>query len=260
MNLLRHLPNAMTCGNLLCGCLGIVQVFEGKPLVASALIGAAAVLDFLDGFVARLLHVSSPIGKELDSLADMVTFGVLPALMLFQLMGGISYNLEIQLDWTTFTLNNQLLRVDFAWLSYSAFLIAICSALRLAKFNIDTRQTDQFIGVPTPANALVVASFPAILVHQYQFGKWLTNPYLLAGYSVGMALLLVSELPLFALKFKTFGWSGNEIRLSFLGLAVVLLVLLRFAAIPVIVAVYILLSLVSNAFSPKNPSSTIRNS
>ena len=235
---LRHLPNAMTCGNLLCGCLGILQVFEGRPLVASALIGAAAVLDFLDGFVARLLHVSSPIGKELDSLADMVTFGALPAFMLFQLMGGIPFGAVTQLLQSTPAPH---------WLPYAAFTIAVCSALRLAKFNIDTRQSDQFIGVPTPANALVVASFPAILVYQHQFGKWLTNPYVLAGYSIVMSLLLVSELPLFALKFNSFGWRGNEIRFSFLGLAVVLLALLKFAAVPVAVALYIVLS-VGSAF------------
>lgn len=254
MSLLRHLPNAMTCGNLLCGCLGIVQVFEGKPLVASALIGAAAVLDFFDGFVARLLNVSSPIGKELDSLADMVTFGVLPAFMLFQLMGGIPLELDSVSNENVLISNKGFLVPPWNLLPLTAFAVAICSALRLAKFNIDTRQTDQFIGVPTPANALVVASFPAILMHQYQFGNWLTNPYLLAGYSVGMSLLLVAELPLFALKFKTFGWSGNEIRFSFLGLALVLLVLLKFAAIPVIVAVYIGLSLVSSVISRKSVS------
>mgnify|MGYP002784108698 CR=1 FL=1 len=249
MNLLRHLPNAMTCGNLLCGCLGIVQVFEGKPLIASALIGAAAVLDFGDGFVARLLHVSSPIGKELDSLADMVTFGVLPAFVLFQLMGGVAFSFNPANGTVTHLTNTP---TNVGWLPYTAFFVAVCSALRLAKFNIDTRQTDQFIGVPTPANALVVASFPAILVYQHQFSTGLTNPYVLAGYSVLMSLLLVSELPLFALKFKSFGWSGNEIRFSFLGLAVVLLLLLKFAAIPVIVAVYILLSLASSVLLKKS--------
>ncbi len=256
MNLLRHLPNAMTCGNLLCGCLGISQVFEGKPLFAAALIGVAAVLDFLDGFVARLLHVSSPIGKELDSLADMVTFGVLPAFLLFQLMGGWSYSLETHDGTVTYFSNNQPLYQAFLernnWFPYTAFLIAICSALRLAKFNIDTRQTDQFIGVPTPANALVVASFPAILMFQPHLGEWLSDAYVLAGYSVVMSLLLVSELPLFALKFKAFGWRGNEIKFVFLGLAVVLLVLLKFAAIPVIVAIYILLSLASSFFFRKS--------
>lgn len=257
MNLLRHLPNAMTCGNLLCGCLGIVQVFEGNPLVASALIGAAAVLDFLDGFVARLLRVSSPIGKELDSLADVVTFGVLPAFLLFQLMGGISYSFDVDLGGTLTHLDNQWLRSEVRWLPYGAFFVAVCSALRLAKFNVDVRQTDQFIGVPTPANALVVASFPAILAYQTPYAQWLTNPYLLAGYSGVMSLLLVAELPLFALKFKTFGWRGNEIRFSFLGLAVVLLAVLKFLAVPVIVAVYIGLSLITNEFFRKSASKNL---
>lgn len=248
MTLLRHLPNAMTCGNLLCGCLGILAVFQGNPLDASTLIGVAAVLDFLDGFVARLLHVSSPIGKELDSLADVVTFGVLPAFMLFQLMGGIPLQLTFSNGTTSFLSN---VPIHLRWLPYTAFVVAVCSALRLAKFNVDNRQTDQFIGVPTPANALVVASFPAMMTFQPQFSGWLNNPFVLAAYGVGMSLLLVAELPLFALKFKTFGWRGNEIKFVFLGLAVPLLVLLRFAAVPVVVGLYILLSLFSNFLKPR---------
>jgi len=252
MNLLRHLPNAMTCGNLLCGCLGILAVFQGNPLAASALIGLAAALDFGDGFVARALHVSSPIGKELDSLADVVTFGVLPAFMLFQLMGGIPYKFNLDPAAGDYLSNKAL--SGSGWLPYSAFVVALCSALRLAIFNVDTRQSEQFIGVPTPANALVVASFPAMLAFQPQWSGWLSNPYLLAAYSVGMSLLLVSELPLFALKFKTFGWRGNEIKFVFLGLALPLLVLLRFAAVPVVVGLYILLSLVSNRYRRSTPS------
>ncbi len=250
MTLLRHLPNAMTCGNLLCGCLGILAVFQGNPLAASALIGLAAVLDFGDGFVARALHVSSPIGKELDSLADVVTFGVLPAFLLFQLMGGIPY--EFSPDPATgVTLSNKALSGS-RWLPYWAFVVAVCSALRLAKFNVDTRQTDQFIGVPTPANALVVAAFPAMLAFQPHLSGWLGNPFVLATYSVGMSLLMVSELPLFALKFKTFGWRENEVKFVFLGLAVPLLILLRFAAVPVVVGLYILLSVVNN-LNRRNP-------
>ena len=148
MKILRHLPNAMTCGHLLCGCVGIVRVFEHDLITASYLIFLAALLDFGDGFVARLLKASSAMGKELDSLADMVTFGVLPAFMLFSLIGQ--------------EIDNQSV------LPYSAFSIAVFSALRLAKFNIDPRQTDSFIGLPTPANALVVASLPLILAFQPQ--------------------------------------------------------------------------------------------
>jgi CDP-diacylglycerol---serine O-phosphatidyltransferase len=221
---MKHLPNAMTCGNLLCGCVGIVRVFEHDLLAASYLIFVAALLDFGDGFAARLLKANSAIGKELDSLADMVTFGVLPAIILFSLLSQVA--------------GGQ------AMLPYLAFSIAIFSALRLAKFNIDPRQTDSFIGLPTPANALVVAAFPLVMAFQPQYAQLILNPYFLYGYVVLMSFLMVAELPLFALKFKTFGWHENRVKFVFLGLSLVLLLFLRFAAVPLVVGLYVLLSVV----------------
>jgi len=223
IRLLRHLPNAMTCGNLLCGCIGTVQAMQGYLDTAAWLILLAAVLDFLDGFVARLLGVSSAIGKELDSLADCVTFGLLPAILVFQYCRVI---------------------LQVGNVSYLAFLIAVLSALRLAKFNVDTRQTDRFIGVPTPANALLIASFPLIEQYQPYFNPlWQNNPTM--GVLIGFSFLLVSELPLFALKFSTFGWRENRIKYIFLILSAGLLLFLRFAAVPVIILLYIVLSLFS---------------
>ncbi|MCU0339244.1 MAG: CDP-diacylglycerol--serine O-phosphatidyltransferase [Spirosomaceae bacterium] len=214
----------MTCGNLLCGCVGIVSAFRGDWLLAGALIFVAAVLDFLDGFVARLLNQSSPIGKELDSLADVVTFGVLPSMLIFQLLEKANPAL------------------DSVLMSSIAFVMAVFSALRLAKFNIDTRQSDSFIGVPTPANAIVVASLPFILRFNPEFEPWIVNQATLISYTLVMSFLLIAELPLFALKFKSFGWKGNEIKFIFLMLSVILLILLKFAAIPLIVGLYIIMS------------------
>lgn len=226
------IPNLMTCGNLLCGCLGIVFSFRGDLLLSGYLILFAGVLDFFDGFAARLLKQSSPIGKELDSLADMVTFGVLPSMILFQLLERTTTSLDI----------------SAMLLSFSAFILSIFSGLRLAKFNIDTRQSDSFIGVPTPANAILVASLPFILRNHPEFETWIINQYVLVGYTLLMSYLLICELPLLAFKFKSFKWNDNQLKYIFILLAVILLFLLKFAAIPLIVALYIVLSVFQRIF------------
>jgi len=227
--LLFTIPNLITCGNLLCGCLGIVFSFRGDLLLAGGLIFVAAVLDFLDGFVARLLKQSSPIGKELDSLADVVTFGLLPSMIIFQFLERTYDSIDI---------GNLLI-------SFSAFILTVFSALRLAKFNIDTRQSDSFIGVPTPANAILVASLPFILRTYPEYESWIVSPRVLVSYTLIMSYLLVMEFPLLAFKFKTFGWKENQIKYIFLGLSVLLLFLLKFAAVPLIVGLYILLSFIA---------------
>ena len=243
----KHLPNALTCLNLLCGCLALTLVlgdnpklsgylpssFSWLPLVRAAyLIGLAAVADFLDGLVARALHVSSPIGKDLDSLADMVSFGVVPGAILFKL------------------LQHALPAAGLPeGLAYLAFTVSIFSALRLAKFNNDTRQTDSFIGLPTPACTLVVASLPLILAHD-QFGlhAFVLNPWVLLGLTFLLSGLLVAEIPLFALKFKNLTWADNSLRFVFLLLTAGLLVGLGAAAVPLIVLLYVLLSMARPAF------------
>jgi CDP-diacylglycerol---serine O-phosphatidyltransferase len=220
------IPNLMTCGNLLCGCLGIINVFSGELVIASYLIFIACILDFLDGFVARAMNSSSPIGKELDSLADMVTFGVLPTLIIYYLLDGFKLNI-----------NNSIV-----------LILVIFSALRLAKFNIDTRQSDSFIGVPTPANAIVVASFPLILDFNPEYAQIIQNQYFLIGYTLIMSYLLISEIPLFALKFKSFAWGDNQIKYIFLIVSVLLLVVFKFVGIPLVILLYLILSVVNNIF------------
>jgi CDP-diacylglycerol--serine O-phosphatidyltransferase len=249
MNVKKHIPNFLTCCNLLCGCLGIIKCFEFSfagcfggsttPWLEEAgyLIFLACIFDFLDGFAARILKVSSPIGKELDSLADCVTFGVLPGLILFHLIKSDIDNLR-----------NSFLP-DFIYnLPYIALIIPIFSALRLAKFNVDTRQSESFIGVPTPANAILIASFPFIISQ----AKWdimtsiLTNAYWLLSITLVMSFLLIAELPLFALKFKSFKWNENRIRYSFLISSLILFIFLAWTAIPLTIFLYIGLSLFEN--------------
>lgn len=262
MNIKKHIPNAITCGNLLCGCLAIVKAFEGNLVWAAYLVGIAAVLDFFDGFAARMLKVSSPIGKDLDSLADMVTFGVVPGVVMFQLLK-ISIVSVMQPDMLSYSIlksvevneldNFSKVSVSSFSVSYLAFLIPIFSAIRLAKFNNDTRQTDSFIGVPTPANAMVICSLPLILA--YSDYTFIANVYFLSVLAVVMSFLLVAELPLFALKFKHFKWQGNEIRFMFLGLSLVMLITLQFVGIPLIIIMYILLSVINNVFLKKKLNS-----
>lgn len=205
-------------------------------MMASYLIGLAAVLDFMDGMVARLLKAYSEIGKQLDSLADMVTFGLLPGMMLYKLI--------------------EFSATGNSFLPWFAFLVPVFSAIRLAKFNIDVRQTDSFIGVPTPANAMLIASLPLISTFEPQlnaavFGTLITNCFFLIGLTLVMSLLMVAELPLFSLKFKNLQWSKNRIRFIFLSCSLILLILFHFVAIPVIIFLYIILSIIHN-FSTSN--------
>jgi CDP-diacylglycerol--serine O-phosphatidyltransferase len=235
----RHLPNAITCLNLLCGCLALTNIFAGDLVTGAWFVAAAAAADFADGLVARALRVSSAIGKDLDSLADMVSFGVVP--------GAILYTLLSQVAQKQFT--DHVPPTGFwAWLPYLGFLVSIFSALRLAKFNNDTRQTTSFIGLPTPACTLVVASLPLILAYD-QFGlrDVVLNPLVLLGLTVLLSGLLVAELPLFALKFKNLRWADNRRRFLFLLLTAGLLLALRAAAVPLVVLLYVRLSVPKTA-------------
>lgn len=221
----KHIPNAITCSNLLAGCLGIVYVFEGSLTLAAYCIFIGAILDFLDGMFARLLKVSSNIGKDLDSLADVVSFGVLPALIIFQLLK------QVSLDTT---------------IPYFALGLAVFSALRLAKFNNDPRQSENFIGVPTPANAIIVATFPLLLnsTSSLKLQDIIYNEYFLIGYIILMSYLLVSEIYLFSLKFKTFSIKGNEYQWALLVGTLSLGLLFHFGSALFILLLYIVLSFI----------------
>ncbi len=227
----RNIPNSITCCNLISGCIAIVFAYEGKQEWALAFIIIGAVFDFFDGMVARLLHVSSPIGKELDSLADDITFGAAPAMMVFTFLHQLPYP-----DW-----------LDDAreYLPYVAFLIAAFSALRLAKFNLDERQATSFIGLPTPANALfwgsLIVGGGTRLIH---------IPHALPVVLVLIVLscwMLVAEIPLFALKFKQWGWKGNETKYIFLITCIPLIVWLGMSSLAVIITWYVILSIYDNA-------------
>ncbi|MCZ8354936.1 MAG: CDP-diacylglycerol--serine O-phosphatidyltransferase [Cyclobacteriaceae bacterium] len=229
MRILKHIPNALTSLNLATGCLGILLVLQGYPVEAAWFVWLACLFDFFDGFAARLFKVSGNFGKELDSLADMVSFGVLPAVQMFLL------------------LEQQTLPPG---ISYLAILIAVFSALRLAKFNIDTRQTQSFIGVPTPANALFITALPflPLVVQDFVF-----TPYVLVGLTVLTSLWLVAEFELFALKFSNFTWRDNKTRFTFLILAALLLVLFQAGAMAPIIILYVFISLVQYK-KPQKPN------
>lgn len=214
------IPNIITLFNLLCGCLGIIAIWEGKQPLAGFLIMGGLVFDFLDGFVARLTRSYSPIGKQLDSLADMVTFGVLPAVLMFDLMRHTTSE---------------------RWAMLGLFL-AVFAALRLAKFNIDTRQTYSFVGLPTPAMALAVASLPLIM---YYHRIWivLIQYNFLAMYVVLLCWAMVAEMPLMSFKFKSWDWEENKTRYWFIFLSAMFVFVLDFLAIPLLVIAYIVWSL-----------------
>jgi CDP-diacylglycerol--serine O-phosphatidyltransferase len=215
---MRHLPNLLTCLNLLSGCLGIVFVLENRNIEAACFVWAACIFDFFDGFTARILQVSSPIGKELDSLADVVSFGLLPAVVIYT-MWPAGYG---------------------EYLPYLSFSIAIFSALRLAIFNVDETQRDTFRGLPTPANALLITALP---LQNDAVMDWITQPWALISMIILSSFLLVSPLELFALKFKNFTWQANKIRFTFLILSVLVLVFGQAAALPFVILLYIALSL-----------------
>lgn len=221
----RHLPNFLTCCNLICGCLGIVFVLENRGIPAAYLVWLAGILDFFDGFAARMLKVSSPIGKELDSLADVVSFGVLPSLVMYKLITAST---------------------DSSVLPYIGFTIAVFSALRLAIFNVDETQRDSFRGLNTPANTLFITSLPLLYNH---VGRWLYQTEVLIAITLIFSFLLVSRIQFFAFKFKNFRWEDNRIRFTFLILAVLLLITLQVLAIPIIIILYVVLSLLENTLS-----------
>ena len=205
--------------------MGLVWAFEQHLDWAAYAIVVSALFDFLDGMLARLLKAYSEIGKELDSLADVVSFGVLPSVIVFQLLKQSG--------------------TEITWLPYLAFSIAVFSALRLAKFNVDTRQAENFIGLPTPANALLLGSFPLIIASdELGIGAVIKQPHVLAIFCVLMSALLVSEIPLFSLKFKQWSIKGNEFKIALIFLSLILFLLLKFAAVPFIIGVYILLSMI----------------
>jgi CDP-diacylglycerol--serine O-phosphatidyltransferase len=224
----KNIPNTITAANLFTGAVGVYFASQFEFEWVAFCIVLAAIFDFLDGMLARLLKVHSEIGKQLDSLADMVTFGFLPSYVLFQFL---------QMN-------------DAGILSFTAFLIAVFSAFRLAKFNIDTRQSEEFIGVPTPANALFICFL--VFLKDYEILRFLFDTPSLLIIAVVGSLLLVAEIPMIALKFKSFNFKENIFRYLTIIMAVVLISIFQFSAVPVVILLYILLSVIKFTFFKRN--------
>lgn len=225
----RHIPNFVTCCNLFSGCIAAVMAFHANYQAAIAFIVLGAVFDFFDGMLARLLDARSPIGKDLDSLADCISFGFAPSLIVFSLLK------EAHVP--------DVLAPMSDLLPYAAFLIAVFSALRLAKFNIDTRQTSSFIGVPTPANALFWGSL-VVGAHDFLVSDSCNALYIVA-LVILTSWLLVAEIPMFSLKFKNLTWADNKVRFIFLLVCVPMVLLLGIGCFAAIIIWYALLSLMT---------------
>ena len=246
MQIKKHIPNTITLLNLASGLLAVIAVFKGYYDEAFIFVCLGIFFDFWDGFLARKFKVSGELGLQLDSLADVVTSGVVPGLMMFKLFQDIQED-----DTSKYFLTEEFYYMGFV--PYLGFIITLASAYRLAKFNIDTRQTDSFIGLPTPANALLIMSIPMI---QYAgTHEWLVealyNPFILLAITILSADMLNAEIPLFSLKMKDFSWEKNKLQVIFLALSVVLLFLIGFTALPVIILLYVALSVINNTVLAK---------
>lgn len=250
MNIKRHIPNLLTLSNLFCGILAVKAGFEGQFYLAAGLVVLGAVFDFFDGFAARLLKVSNEIGKQLDSLSDMVTFGVAPGVIMFSLLNVI-FNPTYHSCLVGNTQEHEGGVMFF--LPYIAFVTPLASAVRLAKFNVDENQSDKFIGVPTPANSLFFIAIPLIYM---EYIKNSLPPLYLGSILILLILifswLLNANIELLALKFKTFGWKNNETRYTFIGMAIITIILtiflkILYISIPIIILLYIIISIINNS-------------
>lgn len=271
-----NLANLFTAANMLCGFVSIILTLAGRIDIAPLFILGGAVLDFFDGFIARKLKIAGPMGKQLDSLADMITFGVAPGmLMLVMIILGIDISSLIPAEDGARVYQNDLSYFVYfqvaAWfqalvyevpnnfaasiksLPFVAMVIPFFSMFRLAKFNIDENQSDKFIGVPTPLNTIFFLFFPLYFAynlqnwgHQPKFIHALFDCYTLSAISVLFSLLMVSNIPMIALKFKNWTWKDNYFRFSLIGISLIIIPLLTFWAIPIIVFLYLFLSLIEN--------------
>jgi CDP-diacylglycerol---serine O-phosphatidyltransferase len=226
LKITAQLPNGITLLNLLSGVIGIIWVLEGHLEYGAYFVIISAGFDFFDGFAARLLNVQSGIGKELDSLADVISFGVLPGIILFT------------------AVRNQ---TASEWLPYFTLIIPMLSAYRLAKFNLDTRQSERFLGLPTPANALFISTLPHLTLNWPGIGPYINQPWVLVSIAWVFSILLLLEIPLIALKFKNFSFSANKFRYVLILVGAVSLAFGHLAGIPLLILAYIALSILEQA-------------
>lgn len=242
----RHIPNLITLLNLLSGTFAVILAVEGSLVFAGVFVLVGIFFDFFDGLAARLLNVQSELGKQLDSLADMVTSGVVPGIILYKLL-----ERSLPLWVTDYVVESDT--VEFIEVIFQPFVLigliyTLAAANRLANFNIDERQTTSFIGLPTPAAALFVISLPFILRYSdWDFAKGLIdNQWFIIAVTLVLSFLMNANIPLFSLKFKDFSFKNNAIKYIFLLLVIVLLILLKFVAVPIIIVLYVLFSVVEN--------------
>jgi len=240
----KHIPNLITLLNLFCGSIAVIFAVEDNLFMAAVFVMLGIIFDFFDGFAARLLDVKSELGLQLDSLADMVTSGVVPGIVIFKLFEKTSGSFPYALDFSTTEWNDG----TTSFLPLIGLLVILASCYRLANFNIDTRQSDSFIGLPTPANTLFILSLPLVLMTNdiACVNELILNKWFLIGLTVFSCYMLNAEIPLFSLKMKTYGFKDNVVKYIFLILSVLLMVFLQFSAIPVIIVLYVLISVISN--------------
>ncbi|PCH52769.1 MAG: phosphatidylserine synthase [Flavobacteriaceae bacterium] len=247
MTFKKHIPNLITLLNLLSGTIAVLFAVHNDLVMASYFVFLGIIFDFFDGFVARILNVQGELGKQLDSLADVVTSGVVPGIVMYQLLFNALHkqwlnNLSCEIgNWIIFD------EYHLHWIPFIGLIITLAAAYRLAKFNIDERQTSSFIGLPTPAATMVVLSLPLILAFSSNglANNMIGNVWFLIGLTLALSYLMNAEIPLFSLKFKDYSWKNNKVKLVFIGLSVILSILLQFVAIPLVITVYILISLVT---------------
>lgn len=236
MNIKKHIPNLITLLNLFSGCIALVYASEENFEMAFFFVCLGIFFDFFDGFFARLFNVSSPLGLQLDSLADIITSGVVPGFVMFKMLT-----------------NSVSSDPSLIYLPYLGFIITLGSCYRLANFNIDTRQTDSFIGLPTPANAIFILSLPLILKNTDSLIllELLTNCWVLIIVTLVSAFILNAEIPLFALKIKKFNFKDNLLQIVFLLISLLLLIVFKFSGVALIIVFYVMLSVIMNLITGK---------
>jgi CDP-diacylglycerol--serine O-phosphatidyltransferase len=249
----NQIPNSITILSLLLSCLAIVLTFEGEIAIAAYLLIGSCVCDFLDGFAARALKVNNPIGKEIDSLVDMIAFGVAPAMLMYQITKMAQETQQIQL------------LIDFPWLHYIVFIIPAFSAIRLAKFNVDTRQTSSFIGLAVPAHAsfyifcsllYIYPDLPKIIDVSDIVSAFVSNPIIMLITCILLSIMLLVEVPMFSLKLKNLKWKDNKQPFTFVLIWIGMLIFINIVAMPMIVIFYILWSIILNIKNNSNPNSS----
>jgi CDP-diacylglycerol--serine O-phosphatidyltransferase len=250
----KHIPNLITLGNLFCGTIATILAVQGDFVAAGLFVIIGIIFDFFDGFAARLLNVSGELGKQLDSLADMVTSGVVPGIIMFNLLYQSSFkNLDIQyIDAGVLPIITSSEDI-FSGISYIGLLLTLGACYRLAKFNIDTRQSESFIGLPTPAMSLFVISLP--LIQEYSTIAWMqslvSNNYFLILTTLLLTYLMNAEIPLFSLKFKEYTFKNNFVKYFFLSISLLLILTLNFSSIPIIIILYVFLSVTQEFYRRK---------